>query len=272
MLKIEIMENTISSSTASHYSNPTLFTLVGAGPGDPDLISIKGVKTLKRSQLVIYENTVHPLLLEYAPASARRLCLGEDWGGNSPESRLRLILEEARKVDRVVILAGGEPGLPEFWRSVLNGLENAGHLVEIVPGLGVAQATAISHRIPISSGLDQGYWITGFIPGAAFMQRVVQTLEVGTTVVIPGALEHLNDLVAYLVGWGRPDEMVAVLDQSFHSEQDMVLGTLQTIREGVKNARISGPATLILGAAVEGHPGYLPGVIKEKLGRKFLSN
>ena len=140
-------------------------TLVGAGPGDPDLISVKGVKALKQANVILYDALIDPILLNYAKKDCQKVYVGKRAGIHSlsQEEINQLIVDYALKFGHVVRLKGGDPfvfgrGFEELLFATTNGLE-----IAVIPGITSAIAVPAIQGIPITSrGINESFWV---LPG-----------------------------------------------------------------------------------------------------------
>ncbi|MBS1727340.1 MAG: uroporphyrinogen-III C-methyltransferase [Armatimonadetes bacterium] len=229
--------------------------LVGAGPGDPGLITVRGADALRRAEVVLYDRLVNPELLDYAPREAVCEYVGKELGArniNRQESINERLIAWARKGKTVVRLKGGDPFV--FGRGGEEALALAaeGLSFTVVPGVSSAIAAPASAGIPVShrgvasafavfagregqkSGLEENNWrAAALIPTAVFLMGV----------------ERLPVIVENLIRYGRsPKTPVAIVSQGTLPEQEVVVGTLETIVDLAKEVRP--PATVVVGDTV----------------------
>jgi uroporphyrin-III C-methyltransferase len=236
---------------------PGLVSLVGAGPGDPELITVKALRRLQHADVVAYDRLVNPVLLREARADAEIIYVGKH--GDDPtqtscsqESINVLLIDRARTGQNVVRLKGGDPFV--FGRGSEEALElkEAGIPFEIVPGITSAIAVPAYAGIPVTHrGLATSVTIvtghedpTKDRPGVdwAALAKGADTLVVLMGV---GRLEAITQALEQ--GGRSPDTPAAVIRWGTTQEQVTVTGTLATIAQRVRDAALRAPATLVIG-------------------------
>jgi len=231
--------------------------LVGAGPGDPGLLTLRGREVLQQAEVVIYDYLANEELLQYAPAEAEKIYVGKKGGSHtlSQDEINRLLLEKGRN-NVVVRLKGGDPFV--FGR----GGEEAEELVaegipfEVVPGVTAAVAVpayagiALSHRDYTASMA----FITGHERDDKDESKInweKLSTAVGTLVFFMG-VKNLAEICRQLIAHGRSEKTpVAVIRWGTTPQQKTVVGTLQTIVEQVSHARMKPPAIIVVGEVVQ---------------------
>jgi uroporphyrinogen III methyltransferase/synthase len=238
-------------------SKGTVF-LVGAGPGDAGLLTLRGAELLRQAEVVISDVLVNPELLRLAPATAEIIARGNHKrdGGLSQEQLTELMLARARAGKIVVRLKGGDPFI--FGR----GGEEAEALVaekisfEVVPGVSSVVAAAnyagipLTHREHCSSfTVFTGHSDTADAPTALRYEQIAKIP--GTKVVLMG-MDNLEDWTKSLIAHGmNPETPVAVVHRGTTGRQKSVAGTLATIAKLAEKENISPPAITILGDVVK---------------------
>jgi len=226
--------------------------LVGAGPGDPDLITVRGAEALRAADVVVYDRLASPLLLDLAPADAERVYAGKEPGRSAiPQDEInRLLVERARNGKAVVRLKGGDPFV--FGRGGEEALAcaSAGVPFEVVPGVTSAVAAPALAGIPITHrGLAQSFAVvtasTAHGDGVD-MARVATAVD---TLVVLMAAGRLEETCRELIAAGRPeDDPAAIIQWAATEEQKTVAGTLADLPVLAAAASIGPPATLVVGA------------------------
>jgi uroporphyrin-III C-methyltransferase len=229
--------------------------LVGAGPGDPGLLTVRAVDLLESCDTVVYDYLVNPEVLSYVPASAERIYVGKVGGGrHTPQRQINhLLIRHARAGKRVVRLKGGDPFL--FGR----GAEEAEALVahvpfEVVPGISSALAVPAYAGIPLTHrGMSSSVAvITGARGGdGAYEPGAFAQLASADTIVVLMGVTHLREIANDLMNSGRSAETpVAVIRWGTYNGQQTVTGTLDTIAEEAECAGMRAPAVIIVGEVV----------------------
>ncbi len=231
--------------------------LVGAGPGDPGLITVKGLECIKRADVLIYDYLASPALLKYAQKSAEIIYVGKKGGNHTlPQDRISLLIAEKAKSGLTVTrLKGGDPFI--FGR----GGEEAEALIkekipfEIVPGVTSAIAAPAYAGIPLT---HRRFTSTlAFVTGHEDPTKKESDINwaslakgMGTIVFLMG-VNNLPHITGQLVNHGmRPDTPVALVRWGTTPRQVTVTGTLDTIIEQVKSAGLKAPAIIVVGKVV----------------------
>ena len=229
--------------------------LVGAGPGDPDLITVKGAKALAAADVVVYDRLAAPALLDLAPAGAERIYVGKQPGGHAMrQDQIHAVLvEQARQGRTVVRLKGGDPFV--FGRGGEEQLAcaEAGIPYEVIPGITSAVAAPAAAGIPVTHrGIARSFAVvTASTAGEAHEPDAVDLSKVATatdTLVLLMAAGRLAETCAALIAAGRPaDEPAALVMWATTPEERSVIGTLEDLPALAAAASMGPPATLIVG-------------------------
>lgn len=232
--------------------------LVGAGPGDPGLLTVRGLQCLRRADVVVYDYLANPQLLAEAPAAAERIYVGKTAGHHHlPQEKINALLVAKARMGKVVVrLKGGDPCL--FGRGGEEAMElaEAGIPFEIVPGVTAGFGAAIYAGIPLT---HRDYTTSlGLITGHEDPTKKVSSLDwsklatgVGTLLFYMG-MGNLPIITAKLMEHGRaPDTPVAVVRWGTTPRQRTLVGTLADITDRVRQARLGPPAIIVVGDIVE---------------------
>ncbi|MDD5675849.1 MAG: uroporphyrinogen-III C-methyltransferase [Chitinivibrionales bacterium] len=231
--------------------------LVGAGPGDSGLITLKGVQCLEKAEVVIYDYLSDPALLEHAPGTAEKIYVGKSASQHTMEQDdiNALIVKKARERKIVVRLKGGDPFVFGRGGEECEVLKDAGVLYEVVPGVTAGIAAPAYAGIPVTH--------RGFASSVAFITGNEDPTKAQTnirwehlakgvdTLVFYMGVGNLPGITAELMKHGRaPETPVAVIRWGTKSTQQTVTGTLDTIVEMVALKGIKPPAITIVGLVV----------------------
>jgi len=231
--------------------------LVGAGPGDPGLLTVKGRECLSRADVVIYDFLANPVLLGYVQQQAEIIYVGKQGGKHtaSQEEINALIVKKARKGKTVVRLKGGDPFIFGRGGEEAEELVAAGVDYEVVPGITSAIAVPAYAGIPLT---HRDYTATvAFITGHEDPKKEHSTIAwdklatgAGTLVFLMG-VGNLPAIAARLMEYGRSSKTpVAVIRRGTGAGQESVLGTLGTIAGVAEAAQIKPPAIIVVGEVV----------------------
>ena len=247
-------------------------SLVGAGPGDPDLITIKALRAIQTADVVLYDKLANPALMDYARRDAIFVDVGKQ-GPKPNESPDRpnnrgaqqstineVILEHATAGRRVVRLKGGDPFIYGRGGEEIETLVNAGIEFEVIPGITASLGAAAYANIPLTHrDLSQS---VRFVTG----HRVENTVNMdwpefardGQTLAIYMGLVGMPTICERLIEHGAPPTRpVAVIEHATLPEQRIIEGTLSTIAEQVTQASINGPSIMIIGDVVGLRAGFI---------------
>jgi uroporphyrin-III C-methyltransferase len=239
----------------SSASQATVY-LVGAGPGDPGLLTVKARDLLSSCEVVIYDYLVNPEILSHVPRWSERIYVGKVGGGQqTPQAQINnLLIETARAGKRVVRLKGGDPFLFGRGGEEADALNAAGVSFEVVPGISSALAVAAYAGIPLTHrGVSSSVAVvTGARVGDRLHERkAFQDLAAADTIVVLMGLSHLREIAHNLMTAGRSTETpVAVVRWGTYIGQQTITGTLRTIAAEAERARIRAPAVIIVGEVV----------------------
>lgn len=223
--------------------------LVGAGPGDPGLITVKGLRLLQRAEVVVYDRLVHPQLLEEAPPSAERIPVGKGPGEHPvPQEAINaLLVHYACQGKRVVRLKGGDPFVFGRGGEEAEALAQAGIPFEVVPGVSSAIAVPASAGIPVT---DRRY-ASGFRVIAGHGAGVCDGMPLRETVVVLMPVGRLPQVVERLRREGWPqDTPVALIEQGTLPQQRTLVTTLDKAVQTARDADLHPPAVMVVGAVV----------------------
>ena len=232
--------------------------LVGAGPGDPGLITVRGKSLLQRAEVVVYDYLAGKKLLKHAPISAELIYVGKKGGvehSHTQEEINQMLVDRALQGKMVVRLKGGDPFIFGRGGEEVQRLFAAGVPFEVVPGVTSATAAATYAGIPIT---HRDYTASvAFLTGHEDPTKENSGINweklatgVGTLVIYMG-IKNLPIIVANMIKYGRdPKTPVAVVRWASTPEQRSVVGTLETIAQVVKDAGIKPPSLIIIGEVV----------------------
>jgi len=235
---------------------PGNVALVGAGPGDPDLVTVRALARLRSAEVVVYDRLVDRRLLDEAPPQALRIFAGKARGAHAlPQEEINAILiAHAAEGRRVVRLKGGDPFVFGRGSEEAEALAHAGIPYEVVPGVSSAVAVPAAAGIPVTHrGIASSFAVvTGHDceDGAGSVDWPRLATSVDTLVVLMG-LANLPRIARTLVAHGRaPATPVAVISAGTTDAQRTITGTLDDIAARVEAADLAPPAVIVIGEVV----------------------
>jgi uroporphyrinogen III methyltransferase/synthase len=232
--------------------------LIGAGPGDPELLTLKGRRCLQMANCVVYDALVSTELIQHAPVGSEFIFVGKRGGTKniSQEEINSLLIEKAKAGKIVARLKGGDPFIFGRGGEEVEALAKAGILFEIVPGITSGYAAPAYAGIPVTHRDFSAS--VAFITGHEDATKPESHIDwekiatgIGTLIFFMG-VTRLPEIVANLVNHGRsPKTPVALVQWGTRPYQEVVSGTLESIVERVKSSRLSAPAITIVGEVVQ---------------------
>lgn len=236
-------------------SHKARLTLVGAGPGDPELISLKAVKALQQADAILYDALAAPELLGYAKKGCKLINVGKRKGKVSASQHdiNALIVTTAYQYNNVVRLKGGDPfvfgrGHEEWEHAAQHGIE-----VEYIPGISSSIAAPASVGIPLTKrGVNQSFWvITGTLASGEISDDLKLAAQSSATVIVLMGMTHLNKIAAMFGEARSGNEPFAVIQNATLKNQKFVRGSASTIVELAAKHELNTPAVIVIGKVVE---------------------
>ncbi len=232
--------------------------LVGAGPGDPGLITIRGKQLLERAEVLIYDYLASKKLLKYVPRDAEFIYAGKRGGGKHTHTQdeiNQMLVDRAISGKLVVRLKGGDPFIFGRGGEEIEELAKAGIPFEVVPGVTSATAAATYAGIPITHRLytSSVAFVTGHEDPSKGESKVAwDKLATGAgTIVVYMGIKNLQSITEKIIKYGRdPQTPVAVVRWASTSEQRTVVGNLENIAEIVRINDIKPPSLVVIGEVV----------------------
>ncbi|MCC6571394.1 MAG: uroporphyrinogen-III C-methyltransferase [Chitinophagales bacterium] len=228
--------------------------LVGAGPGDPELISVKGLKALQAADVVMYDALVSEELLQHAPNAVKVFC-GKRAGTHymKQDEINRQIVEHAQRYGTVVRLKGGDPFIFGRGQEELEYAEKHGIPTAIIPGISSATALATSRKIPLTKrGITESVWVTtGTTSCGALSDDIELAAQYSSTVFILMGIGKLPEIVKVFLKYKPATYPMAIIQNGTLPDEKVVCGQLVTIQDKVAKENITAPAIIIVGEVVD---------------------
>jgi len=256
--------------------NKPLLTLVGAGPGDPELISIKGYKALKNAKVVLYDALIHPDILNYIPEDAVKIHVGKRCGHHSFRQKQinKLIVKYALEYGEVVRLKGGDPFIFGRGREEIDYAANFGIDSAVIPGLSSATSLPALQGISLTQRkVNESFWvITGSTSARELSKDLRLAAQSSATVVVLMGRNKLQEISDLYSEFGKQDLPVAVIQNGSLETEKVVLGKVKNIAALAEEKNVGTPALIVLGEVVARHANYLPQYIEQELALEFNKN
>ncbi len=232
--------------------------LVGAGPGDPDLLTIKALRLIQQADVVIHDRLVSQAIMDLIPASTRRIYVGKARSDHAvPQEDInQLLMREANAGHKVLRLKGGDPFIFGRGGEELELLAEAGIPFEVVPGITAASGCAAYAGIPLTHRdyAQSVRFITGHLKNDGVNLHWPELMDPMQTLVFYMGLVGLQAICEQLIAHGRnPLTPVALIEKGTTPQQRVVIATLATINERVIAEKVSAPTLTIIGDVVPLH-------------------
>ena len=234
-------------------STPRL-TLIGAGPGDPELLTLKAIKALQSAEVVLYDALINEEILDLAE-NAVKVSVGKRKGAHSftQDEINQLIVTYAHEFGAVVRLKGGDPFV--FGRGKEEEEYAAKHGVEttVIPGISSCISVPASIGIPVTyRGASESFWvITGTTSSHKLSEDLALAAQSTATVVILMGLSKLQEIAEIYAKLGKADTQIAIIQNGTRVDQREIVGTIRGIVRLAKKASIKGPAVIVIGEVVK---------------------
>jgi len=231
--------------------------LVGAGPGDPELLTLKALKVIEKAEIILYDRLINKEILKFAPKTAKIISVGKEYGKQQQiqEKIYNLFLEYSDKGMRIIRLKGGDPfifgrGAEEIEFLIKNKID-----YEIIPGISSALSIPIQFNIPLthrkySSSIGI---VTGHEDPTKDKRKVNFELlakAVDTLIILMG-LKNLPYIIKSLLNGGLPKNTpIAIIEHGFFPDQKILTGTFETILNKIKQQKIKSPVLIIIGEVI----------------------
>lgn len=232
-------------------------TVVGAGPGDAELITIKAINALGEADVILYDALVNTELLKYAPVDALKIYVGKRNKHHTytQEQINTLIVDLAYTHGHVVRLKGGDPfvfgrGLEEIKYAELFNIETS-----VVPGISSSLGVPASVGIPVTHrGVSESFWvITGTTSAGKISEDLKLAAQTNATVVILMGVEKLAEIVSVYKRQGKDETAIAIIQNGTLQTQNLAIGTIETIEGIAADEKIKSPAVIVIGEVVKQH-------------------
>ncbi|MBI1770388.1 MAG: uroporphyrinogen-III C-methyltransferase [Bacteroidetes bacterium] len=235
-------------------SKPSLL-IVGAGPGDPDLITMKGLNAIRNANVILYDALVSPELIKEAPSRCKLVYVGKRKGHKefSQTEINQLLVFYAERHNQVVRLKGGDPFVFGRGHEEMEYVARRGVRVDVIPGISSSYSAPSCAGIPLTRrGVNESFWVvTGTVSSGKISEDLNKAAESNATIIVLMGLSHLEE-IANLISIARGvNEPLAVIQHATLPTQKVVIGTASNIYERTLSDNISSPAIIVIGEVVD---------------------
>lgn len=240
-----------------HEINPKV-TLVGAGPGDPELITLKGILALNKADVVLYDALIDPVLLNHAPENALKVFVGKRNGSNAnPQQETNeLCVFYAQKYGHVVRLKGGDPFVFGRGAEEIDYIHQFDIVTEVIPGISSAVSVPASMGIPVTKrGVSESFWvITGTTSCGQLSRDLFLASQSTATVIVLMGTKKLTEIASHYKKIGLAQMPIALIQSGTTKDEKIASGTMEDIEEKVVYQKIEAPAIIVIGEVVRESP------------------
>jgi uroporphyrin-III C-methyltransferase/precorrin-2 dehydrogenase/sirohydrochlorin ferrochelatase len=246
------------SATPRCESRNGIVYLVGAGPGDPDLLTLRAVKLLAQADVVVYDNLVSDGVINFIHLDAQRIFVGKKKTCHTlPQEEInQLLVKLAKEGKKVVRLKGGDPFIFGRGGEELEMLVEHGIPFEVVPGITAANGVSCYAGIPLTHRdyAQSCVFATGHLKDGSLDLDWQSLTRKNQTVVIYMGLGAFAEIAQQLIRHGMPAAMpAAIIEKGTTSEQKVLSGTLETLPDLVRTLGLESPCLIIIGQVVSLH-------------------
>lgn len=229
-------------------------TLVGAGPGDTELITLKGINALKTADVVLYDALVNTELLIHAPVASLKIYVGKrnNQHAYTQEQINSLIVDLAFTHGHVVRLKGGDSFVFGRGQEEIHAAQKLNIETVIIPGVSSSIAVPALAGIPVTHrGVSESFWvITGTTKNNTLSNDVLLAAKTDATIIILMGLSKLKEIVEVFTREGKMDTAIALIQDGSLPGQQVALGNIQTIVSIAETKQIKAPAVIVIGEVV----------------------
>lgn len=230
-------------------------TVVGAGPGDVDLITIKAIKAIESADVILYDALINEALLDYASEGVEFIFVGKRKGcyAFQQEQINELIVSKANEKGHVVRLKGGDPFIFGRGAEEIDYVRPFGLETYVVPGISSSVAVPAYQGIPLTKrGASESFWvITGTTKHHQLSSDVALAAKSTATVVILMGMSKLDEIVTIFSAENKQGTAVAIIQNGTTENENVGIGTISTIESIVEEKQLANPAIIIIGEVVK---------------------
>ncbi|WP_293933345.1 uroporphyrinogen-III C-methyltransferase [Sphingobacterium sp. UBA6645] len=232
-------------------------TLVGAGPGDPDLITLKGIRAIASADVILYDALVNESLLEYASKDCTKIYVGKraERLSTSQDHINQLLIDYALTHGHVVRLKGGDPFVFGRGGEELDFVRQFDIETAVVPGISSSVGLTGLQQIPLTyRGISESFWvITGSTSDGRLSNDLYTAVQTNATVVVLMGFSKLREIVALYQSEGKGNLPIALIQNGSLPNERVVLGRINSIIQDAERSLVGVPAIIVLGEVVAKH-------------------
>jgi uroporphyrin-III C-methyltransferase len=241
------------------HSNAQI-TLVGAGPGDPELITLKGLKALASADVVLYDALLHPDILSHIPKHVELVFVGKQKGVCyfAQEDINQLLVDKAKEKGHVVRLKGGDPFIFGRGHEEIIFAQQHNIKTSVIPGISSSIAVPELQGVPLTRrGINDSFFVvTGTTRAHEISNDIQIAAKSNATVVVLMGMTKLSEIMELFVNEGKANTPVGIFQNGSLPNEKVALGTVSTIVSEVERLKVTSPAVIVIGEVVSLHPNF----------------
>lgn len=235
-------------------------SIVGAGPGNPELLTLKAIRSIESANIVLYDALVGSEILKFIPENTPKIFVGKRRNNHeyTQEQINELIVDFAFTYGHVVRLKGGDPFVFGRGGEEVQFADAFNIETEVVPGISSSVGVPGLQGIPVTHrGIAESFWvITATTSSGKISDDLYSAAQSNATIVILMGLSKLNSIIKIFSLYGKSNIPVAVIQNGSLPNEKIALGTISSIEQIVKEKNIEAPAVIVIGDVVSLHPEY----------------
>ncbi|MGS2763094.1 uroporphyrinogen-III C-methyltransferase [Sinomicrobium sp. M5D2P9] len=239
------------------HNNSPFVSLVGAGPGDPELLTLKAVKALETADVILYDALVNKDILKHANATVKMIFVGKrrSLHAYSQDEINQLLVDEARNNGHVVRLKGGDPFIFGRGGEEMAFLSRHGIPFRVIPGISSSVAVPANIGIPVTHrGVSESFWvITATTSSGKLSDDIKMAARSNATVVILMGMKKLAEITDIFKAERKQHMPVAVIRNGTNSNQEYCTGTVENILSKTEKKTSTAPGIIVIGEVVKMH-------------------
>lgn len=255
-------------------SKTAKISIVGAGPGDPELITMKGAKALATADVVLYDALIHKDILNQVPEKALKIYVGKRESNHaySQQEINKMLVDYAYNYGHVVRLKGGDPFVFGRGHEELTYIRAFDIPVEVIPGISSAISLPLLQGIPLTKrGINESFWVlTATTSEGRFSSDIELAAQSSATVIVLMGLKKLDKIVASFMEHGKNDTPIAIIQNGSLENEKIVLGHIEDIVAKAKKEKVGTPAVIVIGEVVAEHTDFVHQYVVEKYLKRFV--
>jgi len=234
--------------------------LLGAGPGDPELISVKGLKALQGARVILYDALVSEELLKEAPKECLKIYVGKRANRHSykQEEINEMLVQFAYEYGEVIRLKGGDPFIFGRGHEELTHAKKQGIEVEVIPGISSCTAIPALQQVPLTKrGVNESFWVcTASTRNGELSGDISLAAQSSASIMVLMGIRKLEEICSIFRMFRSRQTPVMIVQEGSWEKEKIVLGTLEDVAEKARQAKIGTPGIIMIGEVVALHPSH----------------